>query len=162
MAFGRAGLREPAAQRSGALITASFANDQGKQVFAIPGPIDSERHVGCHALIKQGAKLVTEIEDIFEEFYEEKQEVAPAEIKTMTTSTSLDTISRRETTRDERHGEEEIPAAPLLAHLETTCSIDELHNKTGLSLRELQNQLFSLQLEGKVKQTFSGLWEKVF
>lgn len=57
-----------ASQNSGALITADFALEQGREVFAFPGKVDSLTSYGTNALIKQGAKLVTCIEDILEEF----------------------------------------------------------------------------------------------
>ncbi|WP_197711921.1 DNA-processing protein DprA [Polynucleobacter necessarius] len=56
-----------AAQKSGSLITARFAADLGREVFALPGPIDEPLHAGCHELIQQGATLVCEPNEMLED-----------------------------------------------------------------------------------------------
>ena len=58
------------ARKSGTRITAQYALEQGRDVFAIPGLIDNPLSEGCHALIQEGAKLISRVEDVFEEYGE--------------------------------------------------------------------------------------------
>ncbi|MFH0898963.1 MAG: DNA-processing protein DprA [bacterium] len=141
-----------AAKKSGALITAQFALDQGRQVFAIPGSVFNELSYGCHALLAQGAKLVNNVYDILDEFGEKD-------------------ISQHQNTQMpvEPNGViAQVPQPcsltqqedPLLVFFQGVVTIDELSSSSGLCLAELQDKLFTLELEGKVKQNFVGSWEK--
>ena len=151
-----------AAQKSGALITAKFALDEGRQVFAVPGSIYDELSLGCHDLIKQGAKLVGCIDDVLEEFGEnnlvvkliQEQEEVYVDTKL---DTKKDEVKPVKQTSVEQIKEDNI----ILRILDKAYCLDVISVKTGLSLEQLQEQLFDLQLDGKVKQNFTGMWERV-
>lgn len=146
-----------AAEKSGALITAQYALDQGRQVFAVPGLITDPLSAGCHSLIKQGAKLVASVSDILEEFgtvCEKKILQSQEKIISMFEVTQVKPVvasSKSEVVVDMSH--------PLLEHLQVARTIDELCGVTQLLPHQLQNELFDLQLDGKVVQNYAGLWQ---
>ncbi len=129
-----------AAADSGSLITARLAAEQGREVFAIPGSIHSPLAKGCHALIKQGAKLVESARDILEELHLS----APAP----ETTAASDTIDAR--------------ARTLLAALgHDPCDPDTLAARCGLSAAETAALLTQLELEGHIASIPGGLFQRV-
>ena len=71
-----------ASRQSGTHITAHYALEQGRELFAVPGPIDDELSAGCHSLIQEGAKLVGSVSDILVEFgYPVDQTIQPVTIE---------------------------------------------------------------------------------
>jgi DNA processing protein len=132
---------------SGALITANFATEYGRQVFAVPGRIDSPRSKGCHELIKKGAKLCEGVEDILSEF----EYLFPA---------SNRPPSANETgvlpALDLSENEQKIFAA--LDNEEVT--IDEVIRKCGLPSSAVSVALFSLEMKRLVKQLPGKLFVK--
>jgi DNA processing protein len=128
-----------AALPSGSLSTARAAVEAGREVFAIPGSIHSPQSRGCHALIKQGAKLVESADDI------------TSELRWGTTSAG--------TPRDDRAGA--AAPSPLLDALgHDPATLDALAARTGLSAAELNARLLELELEGRVARLPGGLYQR--
>jgi len=134
----RGALVVEATTKSGSLITARLAGDIGREIFAIPGSIHSPFSKGCHALIKQGAKLVESAEDVLEEL---------GGWQALPMSSPQSSPSE-----DSCRSEESDPiAAKVLAQLgHAPCSLDELALATGLSADVLLPLLLALELEDKV------------
>lgn len=119
--------------RSGSLITARFALDQGREVFAVPGNVDSPRSEGTNRLIKEGAKLVIRAEDILEEISPLAKFCAPLE-KPLEPPLSA---------------EEKKVFSVLTSH---PLHIDQISAQTKLSSAQALTILLSLELAGQVKQ----------
>jgi DNA processing protein len=128
-----------AALKSGSLITARLAVEQGKEVFAIPGSIHSPQARGCHALLRQGAKLAESAQDVLEEL-----RLAPA--------------SPRTEADEPEEGEED----PLLAAMGyDPVGLDALIARTGIPAPLLQATLLELELAGQVARLPGGLFQRL-
>ena len=124
---------------SGALITANFANEYGRQVFAVPGRIDSPRSKGCHELIKKGAKLCEGAEDILSEF----EYLFPPSNKPPTPDQTgvLPAVEL---------SENEQKAYDALSHEES--SIDEVIRRSGLPSSSVSVALLCLEMKRLIRQ----------
>lgn len=131
-----------AAVRSGSLITARMALDQGKDVFAVPGSIHSPQSRGCHELLRQGARLVASAQDVLEEL---RPGVAAAASAGSTATLPAPAGA---------------PGRLLKALGFDPVNLDTLVARTGISTAELQAQLLELELEGHVSRLPGGLFQR--
>ena len=136
-----------AATASGSLVTARLASEQGREVFAIPGSIHAPQSKGCHALIRQGAKLVESVEDILEELPALGLATPPQPAVT---------------TAETPPGSTEKEDAGLLQALGfDPVDLDTLCNRTGIDIASLQIQLLELELTGQVARLPGGLFQRL-
>lgn len=137
-----------AARRSGSLITARLAADQGREVFALPGSIHNPLSRGCHELIRQGAKLTESAADI-------SAELAPlaGHVWTSTNPDSADSQSVGENDADYATLRESLSFDPT--------SIDELHNRSGLTIEQLSSMLLLMELHGEVEAISGGRYSLI-
>jgi DNA processing protein len=130
--------------KSGSLITASFALEQNRDVFAIPGPIDSTMSGGCHALIKQGGMLVETVEDI---------------LQTLSTAFPLQRSADCNAKADAKVLPEGLTTEELrLINLigRQVVSFDELMFSMSMAVSDLTNLLMSLELKGILSSAAGG------
>jgi len=126
-----------ASLQSGSLITARLALEQGRDVFAIPGSIHAPQSKGCHALLKQGAKLVEAAQDILEELGGIL--VAPAQA-----------------------ADSEGSDAALFEHLGfDPVDVDTLSVRSGLTVSQLSAMLLTLELGGRICVLPGGLYQRI-
>jgi DNA processing protein len=137
-----------AAPQSGSLITARLASEQGKEVFAIPGSIHSPQSRGCHALIRQGAKLVETAEDVREELRWPAAAAGKAPI---------DAAPAGQPDAPGDAGE----AALLQALGADPVGLDALQARTGLDTATLQARLLALELDGRLGRLPGGLFQRL-
>ena len=129
-----------AALNSGSLITAQHALNEGREVFAIPGSIYSSLSRGCHALIKQGAKLIETVDDILEE------------LSAYQPSTTVSTHSKTSTLPALSPAEQQV-----LMHITTdTTPLDVIVLKSGLSLGTISTIVLNLELKYYIQAVPGG------
>jgi len=138
-----------AALKSGSLITALLTTDQGKEVFAIPGSIHSTQSRGCHALIKQGAKLVESAQDVLEEMkISTRIWSAPDSVATLEQPEGLGDLFGTEDTLLSALGFDPV-------------GLDALQARCSLDAADLQAQLMTLELDGLVARLPGGLFQRM-
>lgn len=124
-----------AAEQSGTLITAQYALEQGREVFAFPGRIDSELSAGTHALLREGARLVRSTRDILTDLGLAGTQELPFEKGSLSP-----------------YNDKEIDD-PVLACLGSDpVHMDQILEKTGFKVTQLSQNLLELELAGKVRQ----------
>jgi DNA processing protein len=129
-----------AAEKSGALITAAYALQEGRDVGVVPGSIFDPLSAGCYRLLREGATPLTSHHDVKLFLGLETSDAA----KDMPLKDSLDSTD------------------PLLQACKSQArSFDDLLAHTGYSPDELHSRLWELQIEGKITQAITGLWEAI-
>lgn len=136
-----------AAWRSGSLITARLASEQGREIFAIPGSIHNPLARGCHRLIREGAKLVESAQDVLEE-------LAPL------VNIRFDMPKTRPSTLDQKEEDPEYEQLLQIVGYDPT-SVDVIVEQTGLTADVISSMLLILELQGKVEAAPGGRYSRV-
>ena len=132
-----------AARKSGSLITARLAMEQGREVFCVPGPINNPLNQGVHDLIQQGAKLITCTEDILEEFTD-----------------YVPLANNLSPPNDEKINLTKYPERLLELIDYTPISVDMLIKKSGLTPEIVSSMLVMLEMPGRVICDINGLYSR--
>ena len=132
-----------AARRSGSLITARLASEQGREVFALPGSIHNPLARGCHQLLRDGAKLVESADDIITELAPLAGHILQNRAKS--------TLKQVVTDNDDK---EYVKLRNSLGH--DPISIDELVECSGLTIDQVSSMLLILELDGQIEKLSGG------
>ncbi len=146
-ALARAVVVIEAGEKSGSLITARTALEQGRDVLAVPGNILNGRNRGGHALLRDGAKIVETADDILEELG-----LAPARRRDPGCGSPASKSARVA-----------APDDPVMACLTPgdACDLDEIASETAWPVTQILPRLFELELQGIIKRVAGGRWVRV-
>lgn len=136
-----------ASARSGALLTAKHAADQGREVFAVPGPIDSDTSQGTLDLLQNGATLVRDADDVLRALGQLSPIDSPKATSTGVAARPLPSL-----TEEQRAVFDALSAEPLHG--------DELAERTGFEVSQLANVLLALELNGLVRRLPGNRFER--
>ena len=139
-----------AALRSGSLITARLAAEQGREVFAIPGSIDNPMSRGCHRLISDGAKLVESVSDVVGELGVMLQ--TNEACLGSTSVTHMDSAQNKNASIEEKTILSALGGDP--------ASVDKLVERTGLTAEKVSSILLALEIDGCVASAPGGLYSR--
>ncbi|MGB1310641.1 MAG: DNA-processing protein DprA [Leucothrix sp.] len=142
-----------AAQRSGSLITADYANEQGRMVFAIPGSIHNPLARGCHKLIRQGAKLVETANDVMEDL------ALQIDLQTLETGEPNLTETGSKRPAEIERNEENDRLMEAMGY--DPVSIDQLVIQTGLTPAALSSMLLVMELQGLIASNGRGSYTRI-
>lgn len=149
-ALGEGTLVVEATTESGSLITARLAGQMNKEVMAIPGSIHNVQSKGCHKLIKEGAKLVESLEDIF-------SELPPLDVNSHTEHDFLLSSPSKDSE----------PSPKTTSNLLDAMGFDPIHpdvlaQKLNIQTPLLYEELLTLELDGIIKATSGGRFQRLF
>jgi DNA processing protein len=145
-----------AALNSGSLITARFAADQGREVFALPGSLHNPMVRGCHRLIKEGARLAESTRDITEALAPVAGELARALQRRLSEVDEPKSIPADRGQDDDELLRDDDYARLWSAIGHDAVTQDRLAERTGLGSRELSSMLLMLELRGLVQTEAGG------
>lgn len=142
-----------AAKRSGSLITARLAAEQGREIFALPGSIHNPLSRGCHQLIRQGAKLVESADDIV-------SELGPMVAHLMQRTDGARSTPPAGSQYPDATGRDESYLQLLGAISYDPATPDQIAAESGLTIGEVSSMLLILELEGKVEALAGGRYSR--
>ena len=142
--------------KSGSLITAEFALDQGREVYCVPGDIFSANSFGVHSLIKQGAKLTTTAEDVLEDYFPERDfykkepvgKAPPKVVQTVLVEPKQENVPTHELSVEQKE------VLHILSY-DSLMSMDDIHMECSLDLGNLSLVLLELEILGYIHMDIS-------